>query len=189
MTIARVFPRRTKATPDDPLAFIGPPPKKGLPDLDEVHVSVAFTYDLAKAYDLAEQWTKTGIPVRLLRSWHVELLRKSRAKRFYFAYDTPEDYAPLVDAGRLLREGGITQASHRASCYVLIGYPNDTMEAAEKRLRDTWNAGLVPFAMLYRDEKGIVNREWGKFQRMWLRPNIVTTKLKANMDIGKVKTG
>ena len=283
MTIARVFPRRTKATPDDPLAFIGPPPKKGLPDLDEVHVSVAFTYDLAKAYDLAEQWTKTGIPVRmggpafqepggnftpgmylkpgyiitsrgcpnrcwfcsvpkreggklrelpitdgwnilddnllacsethiravfemlmrqeekplftgglearLLRSWHVELLRKSRAKRFYFAYDTPEDYAPLVDAGRLLREGGITQASHRASCYVLIGYPNDTMEAAEKRLRDTWNAGFVPFAMLYRDEKGIVNREWGKFQRMWLRRNIVTTKLKANMDIGKAKTG
>lgn len=94
-----------------------------------------------------------------------------------------------MDAGRLLREGGITQASHRASCYVLIGYPNDTMEAAEKRLRDTWNAGFVPFAMLYRDEKGIVNREWGKFQRMWLRPNIVTTKLKANMDIGKVKTG
>ena len=31
MKIARVFPRRTKATPDDPLAFTGPPPK-GLPD-------------------------------------------------------------------------------------------------------------------------------------------------------------
>lgn len=24
--IARVFPRRTKATPSDPLAFVGPPP-------------------------------------------------------------------------------------------------------------------------------------------------------------------
>ncbi len=278
MIIARVFPRRTKATPDDPLAFTGPPPIKGLPALDEVHISVAFTYDLARAYALAEQWMKTGIPVRiggpafqepggefvpgmylkrgyvitsrgcpnrcwfcsvpareggklrelpitdgwnilddnllacsekhiravfdmlgrqeekplftgglearLLRPWHVELLRKSKARRFYFAYDTPDDYAPLVDAGRLLREGGITQASHRASCYVLIGYPGDTMEAAEKRLRDTWRAGFVPYAMLYRDEKGITNTGWQKFQRVWLKPDIVMARLKADMSIG-----
>ena len=65
MQIARVFPRRTKATPDDALVFTGPPPKDGLPDVDEVHVSVAFTYDLPKAYDLAERWAKTGINVRI----------------------------------------------------------------------------------------------------------------------------
>ena len=52
MKIARVFPRRTKATPDDPLAFTGPPPKGGLPDMEEVHVSVAFTYDMEKACSL-----------------------------------------------------------------------------------------------------------------------------------------
>ena len=65
MKIARVFPRRTKATPDDPLAFTGPPPKEGLPDIEEVHVSVAFTYDMEKACQLAEQWMKLGVPVHM----------------------------------------------------------------------------------------------------------------------------
>ena len=65
MKIARVFPRRTKATPDDPLAFTGPPPKGGLPDMEEVHVSVAFTYDMEKACQLAEQWMKLGVPVHM----------------------------------------------------------------------------------------------------------------------------
>ena len=65
LKIVRVFPRRTKATPDDPLAFTGPPPKGGLPDMEEVHVSVAFTYDMEKACQLAEQWMKLGVPVHM----------------------------------------------------------------------------------------------------------------------------
>ena len=62
--IARVFPRRTNATPDDALVFTTPPPTI-LPDIDEIHISVAFTYDLEKAEQLAESWTKTGLPVKL----------------------------------------------------------------------------------------------------------------------------
>ena len=50
----------------------------------------------------------------------------------YFAYDTPDDYEPLVEAGRLLQAGGFERKSHKACCYVLIGYWGDTMEAAEK---------------------------------------------------------
>ena len=42
--IARVFPRITKATPRDEYCFFGPP-GMFLPEIDEVHVSVAFTYD------------------------------------------------------------------------------------------------------------------------------------------------
>lgn len=271
-----MFPRRTKATPDDPLAFTTAPPKTGLPDIDEVHISVAFTYDMEKAYTLAEQWRALGVPVRmggpafkepggdfvpgmylkkgyvitsrgcpnrcwfcavpareggklrelpitegynvlddnllacsethiravfdmlmkqkekpiftgglearLLRPWHVELLQKSKARRMYFAYDTPDDYEPLVMAGRILRDGGISKASHRAVCYVLIGYPGDTMDAAEKRLLDTWAAGFLPFAMLYRDESGCVDPEWRKFQRVWVRPEIICSKLKDTGD-------
>jgi hypothetical protein len=49
LRLARVFPRRTKATPDDPMAFFG------APDLfvqaDEVHVDVNFTADKAKSGD------------------------------------------------------------------------------------------------------------------------------------------
>jgi hypothetical protein len=52
--IARVFPRKTKATPDDSLSYFGPPDL--FSEADEVHVSVTFTYDKDKAEALAEQW-------------------------------------------------------------------------------------------------------------------------------------
>lgn len=268
--IARVFPRKTNATPDDALAFFYAPPAE-LPDIDEVHISVAFTYDLPKAEQLAESWLKTGLPVKMggpalyqaggdftpgrylkegyvitsrgcdrncwfcsvprregglhelpvthgwnvlddnllacseghirevfamlkqqekrpvftggleamrLRPWHVQLLREVRTKRMYFAYDTTDDYEPLVQAGRILREGGISRASQRAYCYVLIGYRGDSFDCAEKRLRDAWAAGFFPFAMLYRDEKGETDSDWRKFQRSWARPEIVAYQLR-----------
>lgn len=57
--IIRVFPRRTKATPDDPLAYCGPPDlfAHGL-EAEAVHVSVAFTYDKPRAEDLAREWER-----------------------------------------------------------------------------------------------------------------------------------
>lgn len=58
----RVFPRRTKATPDDDLAYYG------APDLfaegDEVHVDCTFTADKPKAERLAEYW-KHVAPVKV----------------------------------------------------------------------------------------------------------------------------
>jgi hypothetical protein len=121
-----------------------------------------------------------GLEAALLQPWHVELLRDVKAARMYFAYDTPDGYEPLVQAGRLLRDGGITKASHRAACYVLIGYPGDTMDAAESRLRAVWEAGFVPYAMLYRDDSGAVDAEWRRFTRAWVRPEIVLSRLKNN---------
>jgi len=280
LRIIRVFPRRTTATPDDSLAFTTPPPKDlskiaGIENINEVHISVAFSYDYPKAEQLAESWYKTGLPVNLpvkmggpafgvpggdfvpgmylkkgyvitsrgcnnscwfcsapkregglrelpitkghnvlddnllacsenhiravfamlkqqsekpiftggleakiLQPWHVDLLREVKTRRFYCAYDTKDDYEPLVRAGKLLREGGITQKSQTARCYVLIGYSGDTFEKAEKRLRDSWQAGFLPFAMLYRNEQGEVLPDWAKFQRLWARPHITYSKLK-----------
>ena len=249
--IIRVFPRRTKATPDDALAFTTPPSKEFLYSLDknsndvtltqakermEVHVSITFTYDMFKATQLAESWYRAGFTVhlggpaynnpggvfvpglylkdgyvitsrgcdkscwfcsvphregglrelpiadgwnvlddnllacseahikavfemlsrqekrpvfsggldaRLLQSWHVDLLREAKTERMYFAYDTACDFEPLVNTGRLLRGGGIVDSSgHKLKCYVLIGYPGDTMDNAEKRLLNTWRAGF-----------------------------------------------
>lgn len=272
MKIARVFPRRTNATPTDELAFTTPPPLLTLPDIDEVHVSVAFTYDIQQAEWLAMQWEAVGVPVklggpalnkpggdfipgrylkeglvitsrgcpnacwfcsvpkregrlrelsitdgynvlddnllacsekhirdvfsmlkrqkekpiftggldaRLLKPWHVDLLIESKARRMYFAYDTPDDYEPLLQAGKMLLSAGISKASHRLKCYVLIGYSGDTIAQAEKRLWDTWAAGFVPYAMLYRDETGVVDNEWRRFQRLWLRPQILLSRLKS----------
>jgi radical SAM superfamily enzyme YgiQ (UPF0313 family) len=52
--LIRVFPRKTKATPNDDLARFGPPDL--LDEADEVHISVTFTYDKPIAEELAEQW-------------------------------------------------------------------------------------------------------------------------------------
>lgn len=55
MRIARVFPRRTRATPTDPLAFVGAPDMLA-PECDAVHISVAFAYDLPEAERLSQLW-------------------------------------------------------------------------------------------------------------------------------------
>jgi len=52
--LIRVFPRKTKATPDDALARFGAPDL--FDEADEVHISVTFTYDKAIAGQLAERW-------------------------------------------------------------------------------------------------------------------------------------
>lgn len=62
MRIARVFPRKNRATPDDDMAFFGPPDM--FAEADEVHVSVTFTADIPKAERLAEEW-KHVAPVKV----------------------------------------------------------------------------------------------------------------------------
>src|SRR3972149_5425347 len=61
--LARVFPRRTAATPVDDLAFVGAP---GLfpPEVDEVHVSVTFSWDRAEGERLARAWEHVA-PVKM----------------------------------------------------------------------------------------------------------------------------
>jgi len=59
-----VFPRRTKATPTDELAFVGEPPLLR-PEADEVHVSVTFTWDRDEGERLARSWGRYYPKVRL----------------------------------------------------------------------------------------------------------------------------
>ncbi len=262
MKILRVFPKKTKATPDDSLVRFGYPRKDDIPEVDEIHVSVAFTGNKSWGESLAEQWHKTGIPVKiggpaykqpagefipgmylkhgytitsrgcpnkcwhcdvhrvqqklielpikdgwiiqddnflacseehiksvfemlkrqpekasfsggleakLLKSWHIELLLQAKPNSMFFAYDTPDDYEPLVIAGRLLKEAGFTLKKRKSFAYVLMGYPGDTFEKAEKRCRDTLKAGFIPFAMLHMDQNGFQDPEWNKFQSSWCR--------------------
>ena len=63
MRIIRVFPRRTKATPVDDLVRIGTGPDL-FDEADEVHISVAFTWDLPLAEKLARAWGPVA-PVRI----------------------------------------------------------------------------------------------------------------------------
>jgi hypothetical protein len=267
--IARVFPRRTNATPTDAYAFVGEPNLFTLPgDIDEVHVSVTFTWDLVAAERLAEIWSQvapvkiggpaTGmrgeeftsglflkpgyllssrgcpnrscwfcsvpqregsftreLPIRegwnllddnllacsethirsvfamlnrqkrglvqftggleaaRLRPWHVELLKELRPKQMFFAFDAPDDLPALEEAMRLFRAAEYGTRNN-LRCYVLIGYPGDTFQAAEDRLKTVMRMGFCPMAMLFRNERGDVPAlEWRRFQRMWARPAVI----------------
>lgn len=279
--IARVFPRITNATPKDEYTFFTEePPLMIIPEVDEVHVSVAFTYDKPKAEDMAENWRKVGVPVKIggpaygdpggefipgmymkkgfattsrgcnnkcwfcdvwrregtlrelnindgyiiqdnnllgcsethiknvfemlkrqknrpvfsggleakiLKPWHVELFQKAKPQDMFFAYDTPDDYEPLVQAGKMLKEAGITIKSRTPRAYVLMGYPKDTVEAAEKRCIDTLEAVFIPFAMVYTDEDGKrrddFTKGWDNIQRRWTRQAIIYSRHKEYFQI------
>lgn len=137
----------------------------------EDHIRAVF--DMLKRQPHRPKFTG-GLEAKILKPWHCELLREVKPERMYFAYDTPDDYEPLIDAGRMLMQAGITPRSHVMSCYNLIGYRGDTFDKAELRLRQTIAAGFMPYAMLYRDQDGHVDKEWEKFQREWLRPALVS---------------
>jgi hypothetical protein len=65
MNVARVFPRRTNATPVDDLSFIGPPDLfSNFMGIDKVHISVTFSWDLQKAERLEREWKRIA-PVEI----------------------------------------------------------------------------------------------------------------------------
>jgi hypothetical protein len=114
-----------------------------------------------------------GLEAKILKPWHCERLKALKPERLYFAYDTPDDYEPLVEAGKMLRASGFTTASHTLSSYVLCGYPRDTFDGAEIRMRQTIAAGFTPMAMLYMDSEGCRDDDWRAWARRWARPSIV----------------
>lgn len=264
--IARVFPRRTEATPTDMHAFVGSPDLFVPKDIREVQISCSFVEDKPVAECLALDWrsiapvkiggpayddpgddfvpgkfikkgyviTSRGCPnscwfchawkregqvVRelpitegwnlldsnllacseghirsvfamlkqqsqraqftgglepaRLRDWHINLLWDLRPEQIFCAYDTPDDLEPLRNAGRLLYSADFTRRHCR--CYVLVGYPKDTMLDAERRLLEAWDAGFMPCAMLWADNK---DNGWGQLQRKWARPAITRSVVK-----------
>jgi len=118
-----------------------------------------------------------GLEAKILKPWHAEALRALKPKQLFFAYDTPDDLEPLRHAAKLLIDAGFkTKTSHAMRCYVLCGWPKDTMEDAERRMIQTMDAGFTPMAMLYRDTEGKTHKDWRKFQRCWARPSIIHAK-------------
>jgi hypothetical protein len=119
-----------------------------------------------------------GLEAARLKPWHVMELKKLRIKQMFFAYDTPDDIEPLREAGKMIIKAGFTVSSHSMRCFVLCGFKGDTISAAERRMAETLDAGFTPMAMLWKDETGRRDPEWGKFQREWARPAIIYARCK-----------
>lgn len=120
-----------------------------------------------------------GLEAALLNDWHCEWLAKLRPSTMWFAYDTPNDYEPLRQAGKLLSKHGAIKGRN-AMCYVLIGYKGDTIDKAERRLNATIDAGFMPQAMLY---NRLDDKMWRRFQREWANRIIVGSKMTARKPI------
>lgn len=118
-----------------------------------------------------------GLEAKLLTQEMAFRLKELNPASLFFAYDTKDDYEPLIQAGKYLTEAGFKK-NDIVRCYVLIGYQGDTFEKAEKRLREAWAAGFFPFAMLYRDEKGCMEKEWRQFQRLYANSYITGSILR-----------
>lgn len=120
-----------------------------------------------------------GLEAAMLKPWHIERLRELRPKQMFFAYDTPDDLEPLIYAGRMLLDAGWTRASHILRAYVLCGYQGDSFDKALQRMKETFAAGFLPMAMLFRDKAGKRSFDWMKWQRQFARPAIASTILQA----------
>lgn len=119
-----------------------------------------------------------GLEALRMQPWIAESLFALKPEAVWFAYDTPDDWEPLVGAAEMLWNAGFRKGSHSVRCYVLCGYPKDTMWAAEKRMIETAKAGFMPMAMLWRDEKGERDLAWQRFQKAYARPAMTTQLLK-----------
>jgi len=119
-----------------------------------------------------------GLEAARLQLWHVQEFARLKTKAMFFAYDGPEDREPLFEAGKMLLENGFTRQSRSLRAYVLVGFPGDTFEMAEKRLTESMQAGFMPFAMLYRNRSGERDAGWIRFAWRWDRPAIIGAQYK-----------
>lgn len=120
-----------------------------------------------------------GLEARLLKPWHVELFKQANVKSVFFAYDTPDDLEPLIEASKILRASDWYEY-WKARCYILVGYPGDTLEYAEQRCLTVLKLGYDPFAMYYQAHDGCQekNKVWTDFQTTWTRPAAINTTAK-----------
>lgn len=277
--LARVFPTKTRFTPDDELCFFDHPDLLTPRDITEVHISTLFTWDLQKANALADSWSRIapvkiggpalglpsndftpnlyvkspavitsrgchnkcwfcsvwhrekklkelpiccgttilddnilacsnehirkvfemlrqqkgrvnftgGLEAKLLTDFHIDLLVgiKTKVNELFFAYDTPDDFAPLVEAASKMKSVGFNRT--KLYCYVLCGFPRDTLPKANDRCEAVKQLGVTPFAMVWRDESGNKNKDWGKFQRSWCRPAAIWSKNRVNVLTGAIE--
>jgi hypothetical protein len=119
-----------------------------------------------------------GFEARRLEGWHIDNLLALKLRQVFVAFDDADDYGPLLYAARLLREAGLIRPGGRTvRCYVLMGYPNDTHEAADARCRQVLDLGIMPMAMLWRREDGSTPPGWKRLQREWANPTILGVKM------------
>jgi len=110
----------------------------------------------------------------------VDLLRSISVNEIWLAFDDESRRKSLVAATDRLRRHFNREILR---CFVLVGFKDDTFDAAEERCREAFSLGTLPFAMLFRAEDGSYpkpEREWRDFQRIWTRPAIMKSRMRSD---------
>lgn len=120
-----------------------------------------------------------GLDSRLITDWFIDELKTVNVDQLFFACDTENAIKPLRKAIQRIQ-----LPRDKVRCYVLLKFnENETIEKAESRLMEVWEAGAMPFAQLYQptDEYIKYSWTWRNLQRNWSRPAI--TKIIANKEL------
>jgi hypothetical protein len=124
-----------------------------------------------------------GLDARLLKTWHVEQLKKLRIKEMFFACDHEKSIPHLERIYKMLSGFNI----RKKRCYCLVGFEGDTIENARERLEYVLFLGFMPFAQLFipEGEKKIPlvgkRNRWTKLQWEFSRPHIMLSNYKKLM--------
>jgi hypothetical protein len=116
---------------------------------------------------------KGGIDKTILKESHRQLFDSVKIKSIWLSCDTDSGLKPLYKASQILE--GISIEKKR--CTVMIGFNNESILNAEKRLNKVYNLGFLPFAQLYRSTSEIhYTQTWKDLSRKWSRPIIYRSK-------------
>lgn len=125
-----------------------------------------------------------GLEAAILTDWHVDALASLHPRPVaWLAYDGTEDREPVESAIGRLKAVGFNRYTLRV--YMLIGFPRDTREAADKRLRAVAVLGADPMAMLWRNEKGDRAADWIHFAKLWARPAHIYMMMKTEKETSR----
>lgn len=109
-----------------------------------------------------------GLDTRLVTDWTAEQLSALRIKEVFLAADTEGALPALRQA--VSRLSFLKRRQLR--CYVLIGFGEELLWEAARRLKAVWGAGCLPFAQLYQPPHRWIEYpyRWRALARTWSRP-------------------
>lgn len=108
-----------------------------------------------------------GLDKDYLEDWHRAEFDSISIGELWFACDRVTDLPRLEKAARILQ--GIPKSKLR--CYVLLGFENESLAIAEKKVERVFELGFMPFAQLYQAEQiKTYPKAWRELNRKWARP-------------------
>ena len=129
---------------------------------------------------------KGGLEADLIDAHFVDGIRDLKIKELWLACDTDGALPGFKKAVEKLKSAGYKQRQIKA--YVLI---RDDSEKSEQRLREIYDSGATPFAMLYRDFSDVktkYSKDCEAFARMWQRPAATIAHMEKGTDYHNFST-